>query len=326
MVFRAHGKRGHREVLGGNRMKFSPVQKGRFPPKLVDYLLGVDEECQEAPIITPLHRSEEKISVEEREVGETIQIPPHQLKERNSFFVGAISFEEEEMQLIMAIVVSLQNNEKRVFKILIDTGAQINLIRKDMVPEWMFTDAPEKINLRTVSGQRLAGGERQVDLMLGFRQVLQGETMPDLRWEPATFYEADIRVDAILSHPWMVETKIGVFPHLRAMAVSEPEITLLMGLPKKRRTTKRVDGVQNWGNYLNGGRRQNRWNGNSRNRWNKWRRNVWGVGAEKDPTQEAEKKWVPVPELVEKPWDSAQEKHYALEQNDVACTPGRSES
>ena len=193
------------------------------------------------------------------------------------------------MQLIMAIVVLLQNNEEQVFKILIDTGAQVNLIRKDMIPDWMFTDAPEKLNLRTVSGQKLPGGERQVDLMLGFRQVMQGETMPDLRWEPATFYEADIRVDAILSHPWMVETKIGVFPHLRAMAVSDPEITLLLGLPKKRRSTQKVDRVQRWGNYLGGGRRQNRWDAYPRNHRDHWRRNVWGVDVEGDPPTEWKK-------------------------------------
>ena len=59
--------------------------------------------------------------------------------------------------------------------------------------------------------------------------------MPELLWENATFAEADIRVDAILSFPWLVRTKIGVFPHLRALALAEPEMTLLMGLPKVRR-------------------------------------------------------------------------------------------
>ena len=114
-----------------------------------------------------------------------------------------------------------------------DTGAQVNLIRKDMMPSWLFRDAEEKLNLRTANGQKLDGGEKEICLSLGFRQVIQGEAMPELFWSPAVFYEADIRVDAILSYPWLVRNKIGVFPHLRALALAEPEISLLLGLPKR---------------------------------------------------------------------------------------------
>ncbi len=34
----------------------------------------------------------------------------------------------------------------------------------------------------------------------------------------ATFHEADIQVEAILSYPWMEEARVGVFPHLEALA------------------------------------------------------------------------------------------------------------
>ena len=59
--------------------------------------------------------------------------------------------------------------------------------------------------------------------------------MPELLWDNAAFVEADIRVYAILSFQWLVRKKIGVLPHLRALALAEPEMTLLMGLPKVRR-------------------------------------------------------------------------------------------
>ena len=53
--------------------------------------------------------------------------------------------------------------------------------------------------------------------------------------EPTTFeteglfYQADIQADAILSHPWLVEKRLGVIPHLKALTVLEPELALLRG-------------------------------------------------------------------------------------------------
>jgi len=47
-------------------------------------------------------------------------------------------------------------------------------------------------------------------------------------------------VDAILSYPWMVQMKIGVFPHKRALAIDLPKFTLLFGLRFDRRK-KRMD-------------------------------------------------------------------------------------
>ena len=62
-------------------------------------------------------------------------------------------------------------------------------------------------------------------------QRVNGKYLPDLLRKTSMFYEADIRVDAILSFPWMSKNKIGVFPHLRAMALEKPQFTLLMGAP-----------------------------------------------------------------------------------------------
>ena len=46
----------------------------------------------------------------------------------------------------------------------------------------------------------------------------------------ATFYEAEIKVDAIISYPWLLENKLGVIPHRRALVMEDPEVALLTGL------------------------------------------------------------------------------------------------
>ena len=85
LVMFKNGRRRHRESLGGNHIRFTPYQKGRFPPKLVDYLLGVGEQCQGASRLPSLHVSQRKNYVEEKGVRESVQIPPSIEKERLIF-------------------------------------------------------------------------------------------------------------------------------------------------------------------------------------------------------------------------------------------------
>ena len=70
-------------------------------------------------------------------------------------------------------------------------------------------------------------------LGLHFRQVEDGYTLPQKLAFDADFYEADIRIDAILSYPWMVQAKVGVFPHYNALAIDKPRLILLYGLVRK---------------------------------------------------------------------------------------------
>ena len=71
-------------------------------------------------------------------------------------------------------------------------------------------------------------------------QEVDGKFLPEVLRRKVTFFEADIRVDAILSYPWMAQNQIGVFPHLKAMALEKPRLTLLHGvLREKARNAKR---------------------------------------------------------------------------------------
>ena len=97
-----------------------------------------------------------------------------------------------------------------------------------------------------------------VDTVLGFRQVVRGEMLPSFFWRPCQFYETDIMVDAIISFPWLVSHNIGVFPHLKALAILEPEFSLLLGVNPKRRainylSRREGQGQQNPPRPLRGG-------------------------------------------------------------------------
>ena len=59
--------------------------------------------------------------------------------------------------------------------------------------------------------------------------------MPSYYWRDCQFYEADITVDAILAFPWLQANRIGVFPHLKALATMEPEFSTLLGVTQRSR-------------------------------------------------------------------------------------------
>ena len=80
---------------------------------------------------------------------------------------------------------------------------------------------------------------------MGFEAITNGVRHAELMEIGAVFYEAEIHMDAILSYPWMVEHKIAVFPHKRALALDLPVLTLLYGLPESLRGKKRISSVSN---------------------------------------------------------------------------------
>ncbi len=124
----------------------------------------------------------------------------------------------------------LEGGEKRNLKILIDTGAEANLIRTGLVPERFTRSAHKILELVAVNGQVLQGGKTTADMRIHFTQEVDGEILGQELVYDVTFWEADI-----LSYPWLFENKIGVFPHHKAVAVDRPKFTLLYGkLPKCR--------------------------------------------------------------------------------------------
>ena len=65
-------------------------------------------------------------------------------------------------------------------------------------------------------------------MKLHFTQEVDGEIQGKELTFDVTFWEAEIEVDAILSHPWLFENKIGVFPHHKALAVDRPNLLSFM--------------------------------------------------------------------------------------------------
>ena len=106
----------------------------------------------------------------------------------------------------------MMGSEKNLI-VLVDTGAEANLIRRNVLSESHMFLAAEPLNFVTANGNPLEGGKRCANLQLTFQQKVEGQFLSPTKIFSGQFYEADIGVDAIISHPWMAENHIGVFPH-----------------------------------------------------------------------------------------------------------------
>ena len=88
---------------------------------------------------------------------------------------------------------------------IVDTGACVNLVKQG------FFDAPmtpneKPLTLVTANGEKLKGGDREVELDLDFKMTIRGqakETNSEVFTLKGKFHEADIEDEFILGFPWL---------------------------------------------------------------------------------------------------------------------------
>ena len=234
LIVGASGRLRHRYRLGGYKMKFSTRMKGRIPENVVEYLLNEQVDHEMGGSSTEGVYGGTRINGEEpvshnSQVCEVI-LDTTMLHPRKYYILNTSCTKNDKVQLIMELPTILPNGEIKNLKVLIDTGAQANLVRTGLISQHLFQGAPKILRFVTASGQRLEGGEHVVNVQLQFSSIEETGKKSRTFVFPTTFYEAAIKVDAILSYPWLLENKVGVIPHRRALAVEYPEPALLTGL------------------------------------------------------------------------------------------------
>ncbi len=120
-------------------------------------------------------------------------------------------------QLLIRVMAVPEVGPPVILQALVDTGAETNLIRTGLLPQGSFLPARDPLCLVTADGKRMPGGTQEVTLRLEFgAEPLNREG--EATWSTtATFHDAGIHVDAILSYPWLNRARLGVFPHLNSL-------------------------------------------------------------------------------------------------------------
>ena len=135
--------------------------------------------------------------------------------------------EGRHIQLLLDMDVELPDGSLLPLKFLVDTGAQVNLVKRGLVSGQDWKIAQNPVRLITANNSVLRGGDKVVELGLNFNVVEDGFVQPQPISLKGDFYGAEIELDAILSYPWLRENSVGVFPHRDALARDWPYFGLL---------------------------------------------------------------------------------------------------
>ena len=127
-------------------------------------------------------------------------------------FAGSSDF-----QLVQEISICVPGGENRRIRVLIDTGASVNLIRRGLFREDDFRPAKNPVQLSTANGQHLGGGQSTIKLRMTFGQDNGRCVQPWRVW--GEFYEADTKADMIISYPWLGEHRLAVIPEFGCLAL-----------------------------------------------------------------------------------------------------------
>jgi hypothetical protein len=131
-----------------------------------------------------------------------VWVVPYRLtRKRWNYGVDTVRRSGNEVQLVVSIPVELPNGQKRFLRMLVDTGAQVNIIRKGLIGPENFENAKKPLTLITANGQVMDGGRRVVSMKLKFRQTSDIEEVEPELTLTGTFFEADVGIDGILSYP-----------------------------------------------------------------------------------------------------------------------------
>lgn len=100
-------------------------------------------------------------------------------------YVSSLRWRGNELQLILRLSVWLPDQTERRLSVLVDTGAEANLIRSGLVPEHLHEVSTDPLSLRMATGQELQGGRRVVETNLGFKPANQSASIcPSCRFQP----------------------------------------------------------------------------------------------------------------------------------------------
>ena len=137
----------HRVRLGGYKVGVSTRQKGRMPEALIEYLITGASSCK---LSQPLRSSAAPV---EGGQARRREVPLHLYNLGKGYDYGV-----EDAQLTQNLTVTFNNGDTRSLKVLIDTGAQVNLISQKLVPSWCSRYSSHPVTLLAANGQKLEGG------------------------------------------------------------------------------------------------------------------------------------------------------------------------
>ena len=148
--------------------------------------------------------------------------------------------------LSLHVLIDLYVGEQKfVLNALVDTGAEINVIKKGLIPSELTHPNHRPITMTAADAAPLSGGKMGVS----GTAVLGGTEEDTQTWIeihcPIHFYEAQITAEAILSYSWLANQNLLVNPRRHALYYRDQDVSVYMpGVGKSTNKTSHVISVR----------------------------------------------------------------------------------
>ena len=103
-----------------------------------------------------------------------------------------------------------------IANVLVDTGAQVSLVRKGLFSEEFLKPSRRLVRLKVANGEIMGGGTHEATIGMEFweRDCLGRPDLSKRIVFSGNFYDVDIsRWDIIMGYDFMVSNPIGALPH-----------------------------------------------------------------------------------------------------------------
>ena len=119
---------------------------------------------------------------------------------------------------------------ERVFNVLVDTAAEVSLVKASLLPPEYLTASRRPVRLKVGNGQYIAGGTKEAEIALQFvnNRVLSRPDLAKVILFNGRFYEAQMDWDMIVGYDFMMETDFGVLPAQAFMTLHQDDPLLLL--------------------------------------------------------------------------------------------------
>ena len=146
----------------------------------------------------------------------------------------------------MDLEVHYDQYTARTLRFLIDTGADINLIRTGLTEPRHLTMVKNPLQITTANRAIMPGGEKQVNCTILMKGVDIDTKEEQAYHLPIKFYEADIGVEGILCYNWLATYDLVIRPFkncLQKVDTRTKACVIFVGL---RTTPVEVSSVTRW--------------------------------------------------------------------------------
>ena len=130
----------------------------------------------------------------------------------------------------------MHGNARTQITALIDTGAEVSLVKKDLFPADCFQISARPICLTGANSQTLQGGVNEALLTLEFAATDKESGREIQVRTPSLLYEAAIELDMILSYAWLAERGFDVCARRHGIqGTTEDRVIWIPGINKQER-------------------------------------------------------------------------------------------